>query len=77
MEQAGAERPGPGGDGEQVQEAQQGGGGRTDKAQPDQPEGALAKTVGSSERREARSKTKLATQAPIGTVTRMGWKGCP
>src|SRR5436190_16849195 len=23
------------------------------------------------------SKTRLETQAPIGTVTKMGWKGCP
>ncbi|GHI10450.1 hypothetical protein Scel_87710 [Streptomyces cellostaticus] len=23
------------------------------------------------------SKTRLHTQAPIGTVTRIGWKGCP
>jgi hypothetical protein len=37
----------------------------------------LAKTVGSPDRWEARSKTKLATQAPIGTVTKMGCKGCP
>jgi len=34
-------------------------------------------TVGSPDRWEARSKTKLATQAPIGTVTRMGCSGCP
>ncbi len=27
--------------------------------------------------REAMSKTRLATHAPIGTVTRIGWKGCP
>jgi hypothetical protein len=54
-----------------------GGAGRAEQAQADQPEGPLAKTVGSSARWEARSKTKLATQAPIGTVTRMGCKGCP
>lgn len=27
--------------------------------------------------REAMSKTRPATHAPIGTVTRIGWNGCP
>jgi hypothetical protein len=37
----------------------------------------LAKTTGSPEKRDARSNTKLATQAPIGTVTSTGCSGCP
>jgi hypothetical protein len=44
---------------------------------PTSQQAPLANTAGSPERRDARSKTRLATQAPIGTVTRMGWNGWP
>ena len=37
----------------------------------------LAKTSASSATREAMSNPKLATQAPMGTVTRIGWNGWP
>jgi hypothetical protein len=37
----------------------------------------VAATAGCAPRREATSKTRLATQAPMGTVTRTGWSGCP
>ena len=36
-----------------------------------------ANAAGSSPNAAMRSKTMLATQAPIGIVTRIGWKGCP
>jgi hypothetical protein len=77
VQQAGAERPGPGGDGDQVEEAEDGRAQGADQAEAEQPVGPLANTTGSSDQREARSKTKLATQAPIGTVTRTGWNGWP
>src|SRR5690349_18490402 len=35
------------------------------------------RATGSSSRCETTSKTRLAAQAPIGTVTRIGWNGCP
>ena len=37
----------------------------------------LVRKPGSSTIREAMSKTRLLTHAPIGTVTRIGWNGCP
>src|SRR5215218_98597 len=37
----------------------------------------VANTAGCVPRREATSKTRLATQEPMGTVTRIGWNGCP
>ena len=37
----------------------------------------LARKAGWLATCEARSKPRLITHAPIGTVTRMGWYGCP